>query len=65
MGVYGGKLSDYLNIKAFHLHYLLNVENSVAISDAAKVELFQAHLSKTFYPYEDIYIPQHNTDVRN
>jgi len=37
----------------------------LAVSDADKVEIFQAHLSKTFYPHEDIYIPQQIIDVKN
>ncbi|KAF0747298.1 Uncharacterized protein FWK35_00029128 [Aphis craccivora] len=46
---------------------LLNADNSLAVSDVEKAEVFQAHhLSKTFYPHEDIsYIPQHIIDVGN
>jgi len=44
---------------------LLNADNSLAVSDAEKAEVFQAHLSKTFYPHEDIHIPQHIIDVEN
>jgi len=43
---------------------LLNSDNLHAVSDAEKSELFQAHLSKTFYPHEDIYVPQHIINVR-
>ncbi|KAL4085156.1 hypothetical protein QTP88_027448 [Uroleucon formosanum] len=34
-------------------------------TDAEKAEVFQAHLSETFYPHEDIHIPQHIIDVGN
>jgi hypothetical protein len=44
---------------------LLNDDNSLAVSDAEKAEVFQVHLSKTFYPHEDIHIPQHIIDVEN
>jgi len=44
---------------------LLNADNALAVSDAEKAEVFQAHLSKTFYPHEDIYNPQHIIDVEN
>jgi hypothetical protein len=38
-GVYGEKLSDYLNIKLLHLK-LLNADNSLAVSDAEKANVF-------------------------
>jgi hypothetical protein len=44
---------------------LLNADNSLAVSDAEKTEVFQTHLSKTFYPHEDIHIPQHIIDIEN
>ncbi|KAL4125770.1 hypothetical protein QTP88_010010 [Uroleucon formosanum] len=44
---------------------LLNADNSLAVSDAEKAEVSQAHLSKTFCPHEDIHIPQHIIDVGN
>ncbi|KAL4131789.1 hypothetical protein QTP88_009046 [Uroleucon formosanum] len=34
-------------------------------TDAEKAEVFQAHFSKTFYPHENIHIPQHIIDVGN
>ncbi|KAL4127073.1 hypothetical protein QTP88_011271 [Uroleucon formosanum] len=44
---------------------LLNADNSLAVLDAEKAEVSQAHLSKTFCPHEDIHIPQHIIDVGN
>jgi len=44
---------------------LLNADNLLAVSDAEKSEVFQAHFSKTFYPHENIDIPNHIIDVEN
>ncbi|VVC35140.1 Zinc finger, CCHC-type,Reverse transcriptase domain [Cinara cedri] len=44
---------------------LLNTDSSLAVSDAEKAKVFRVHLSKTFYPHEDIHIPQHIIDVEN
>jgi len=43
----------------------MNTDNTLAISDAEKAEVFLAHLSKTFQPQEDIHIPQHINTVNN
>ena len=44
---------------------LRNTNNSLAVLDSGKAELFPVHLSKTFHPHEDIIIPQHVIDVKN
>jgi len=43
---------------------LRNTDNALAITDNENVRVFQFHLSETFQPHNNIFIPQHIENVK-
>jgi len=43
---------------------LRNTDNTLAITNNEKARVFQSHLSETFQPHNDIFIPQHIENVK-